>query len=209
MSTSSLSFSLLGWNVRGLNNADKRALVRESVMSSGVSVVCFQESKLEVVDSAVVFDSCGLDFDGFAALPAEQTRGGVIIAWKGAAFQGNVVHIGQWSITVQLRWILGERSWFLTSVYGPQGDADKLLFLEELSMVRNSCQGEWMITGDFNLIAAAMDKSNSRINRRLMNAFRNKLNELELRDMYLFGRRYTWSNEQQQPTLVKLDRLLV
>lgn len=62
MSTSSLSFSLLGWNVRGLNNADKRALVRESVMSSGVSVVCFQESKLEVVDSAVVFDSCGLDW---------------------------------------------------------------------------------------------------------------------------------------------------
>lgn len=25
--------------------------------------------------------------------------------------------------------------------------------------------------------------------------------------MYLFGRRYIWSNEQQRPTLVKLDRL--
>lgn len=66
-----------------------------------------------------------------------------------------------------------------------------------------------MIAGDFNLIAAAADKNNNRVNRRLLNAFRNKINDLELKELYLFGRRYTWSNEQQRPTLVKLDRVLV
>lgn len=209
MSTSSNCFSLLCWNVRGLNDADKRALVRESVVSSGVSVVCFQESKLEEVDASIVVETCGAAFDSFVALPAEQTRGGVIVAWNGTMFRGVSAHQGRWSITVKLDWILGDRSWFLTSVYGPQLDAEKLLFLDELIEVRNCCQGQWKVSGDFNLIAAAADKNNNRINRRMMNAFRNKLNELELRDMYLFGRRYTWSNEQQRPTLEKLDRVLV
>lgn len=206
---SSLSFCLVGWNVRGLNNPDKRTLVREAVVSCGASIVCFQESKLEVVDAAIIYELCGTGFDSFAALPAEETRGGVIIAWKGEHFQGSLLHQGRWSVSISLNWILGGRSWTLTSVYGPQLDDEKLLFLDELSAVAAVAGDQWMITGDFNLIAAAADKSNTKINRRLMNAFRSKLNELELKELYLFGRRYTWSNEQQRPTFVKLDRLFV
>ncbi|BAS78295.1 Os02g0307075 [Oryza sativa Japonica Group] len=56
---------------------------------------------------------------------------------------------------------------------------------------------------------APEDKNNTRINRRLMNAFRSKVNDLELKEMYLFGRRYTWSSEQAIPTLVKLDKLFI
>jgi exonuclease III len=204
-----LGFSFLVWNVRGLNNPAKRALVKESVISSSSSVVCFQESKLSAVNQSLIYELCGLDFDGFVFLPAEETRGGVIIAWKSALFRGDVVHIGTWSVTVNLCWLAANRSWSLTSVYGPQGDEEKLLFLEELSVIREICLGEWLIAGDFNLIAAAEDKNNSRINRRLLNAFRSKINDLELKEMYMFGRRYTWSSEQARPTLVKLDRILV
>lgn len=134
---SSLSFSLLGWNVRGLNNLDKLALVREAVLSSGVLVVCFQESKLSVVDASIIVDLCGSDFDGFAVVPADETRG-VIIAWKGEMFLGSVLQIGRWSVTVKLHWVAGDRSWCMTSVYGPQQDDEKLLFLEELSSIAAS-----------------------------------------------------------------------
>lgn len=51
---SGVSFNLLVWNVRGLNNIVKCSLVKESVVSSNASVVCFQESKLEVVDRVTV-----------------------------------------------------------------------------------------------------------------------------------------------------------
>lgn len=206
---SGVSFNLLVWNVRGLNNAVKCSLVKESVVSSNALVVCFQESKLEVVDRVTVFELCGPDFDRFEFLPALQTRGGIIVAWKGDLFQGTLVHVGQWSVTVNLDWRQGGRSWAVTSVYGPQRDDEKLLFSEELSVIKNCCLGEWMIAGDFNLITAAEDKNNTRINRRLMNAFRSKVNDLELKEMYLFGRRYTWSSEQAIPTLVKLDKLFI
>ena len=39
-----------------------------------------------------------------------------------------------------------------------------------------------------------------------MGMFRRCLNELELKEAALLGRRYTWSNARATPTLVKLDR---
>jgi hypothetical protein len=53
----------------------------------------------------------------------------------------------------------------------------------------------------------ASDKNNARVNRRNM-LFRRVVDMLELRDIHLHVRRYTWSNECASPTLVKLDRLL-
>jgi hypothetical protein len=46
------------------------------------------------------------------------------------------------------------------------------------------------------------------VNRRNMALFRRVIDRLELCDMHLHGRLYTWSNGRERPTLVKLDRLL-
>jgi hypothetical protein len=41
---------LLCWNIRGLNDPAKRHLVREFVASLCVSIVCFEENKVDVID---------------------------------------------------------------------------------------------------------------------------------------------------------------
>ncbi|XP_073361930.1 uncharacterized protein [Aegilops tauschii subsp. strangulata] len=43
----------------------------------------------------------------------------------------------------------------------------------------------------------------------MMGRFRAKLNLLELKELYLNGRRYTWSNERQVATLEKIDHVFV
>ena len=43
----------------------------------------------------------------------------------------------------------------------------------------------------------------------MLGRFRAKLNRLELKEMYLNGRRYTWSNERQNATLEKIDHVFV
>ncbi|XP_073353624.1 uncharacterized protein [Aegilops tauschii subsp. strangulata] len=68
--------------------------------------------------------------------------------------------------------------------------------------------GPWIIGGDFNMIAYTEDKCNDRINHRMMNRFHRLISDLALRDIYLHGQRYTWSNEQANPTLVKNDGIL-
>jgi hypothetical protein len=65
-----------------------------------------------------------------------------------------------------------------------------------------------MLAGDFNMIYCAEDKNNDNVNRALMGRFRRLVNDLELKEIPLLGRRYTWSNERASPTLVKLDRVL-
>ena len=65
-----------------------------------------------------------------------------------------------------------------------------------------------MLAGDFNMIYSSEDKNNDNINRAMMGRFRRFVNDLELKEIPLLGRRYTWSNERESPTLVKLDRVL-
>jgi hypothetical protein len=66
--------------------------------------------------------------------------------------------------------------------------------------------GAWLICGDFNLVYKAENKSNGRLNRCLMGKFRRLLQDLELSELHLHGRLYTWSNEQLHPTLERIDR---
>jgi thiamine monophosphate kinase len=62
--------------------------------------------------------------------------------------------------------------------------------------------------GDFNLIYQAEDKSNSNMDRAMKGHFQCFINNLELHELPLLGRRFTWSNEREAPTLVRLDRVL-
>lgn len=84
----------------------------------------------------------------------------------------------------------------IIGVYGPQADADKVSFLAELRAIMTTNPGPTICVGDFNLICQAADKSNSRINRRMMNAFRRFISDMELKDLYLHGQSFTLSNEQ-------------
>ena len=65
-----------------------------------------------------------------------------------------------------------------------------------------------MVLGDFNMIIRATDKYNTNINRRMMGKFRDFVDDHELKEMYMHGRRYTWSSERDASTLTKIDRVL-
>ena len=99
------------------------------------------------------------------------------------------------------------KNW-LTCVYGPQGNDSKIMFLQELKDICAACQGPWVMLGDFNRIYKDEDKNNSNLNRAMMGRFRRLINDLSLKEIPLHGRKFTWSNLQDSPTLVKLDRVL-
>jgi hypothetical protein len=91
-------------------------------------------------------------------------------------------------------------------VYGPQGDQEKVTFLQEIRQIRSGGIGSWLLCGDFNLVYKARNKSNGRLNRCLMGKFHRLLEDLELSELHLHGRLCTWSNEQLHPTLECIDR---
>jgi hypothetical protein len=197
--------NIVVWNVRGLNNPSRRTAVRVVVGLAAALVVCASESKLETISHYVVSESFGPQFDEFAFLSAIGTAGGIVVAWCSEDVHVLSSRVDGFSVSIQLETSTGE-PWWLTSVYGPTVEALKPAFLAELRTFRAAVGGPWAITGDFNLILDARDKNNANLNRRSMANFRALVNDLELKEACLLGRRYTWSNERDQPTLVRIDR---
>jgi hypothetical protein len=91
-------------------------------------------------------------------------------------------------------------------VYGPSIEPLKPEFLDEVRMLCGALPGPWAVASDFNVILEARDKNNSRLNRRSMAMFRRAINDLELKESYLLGRRYTWTNERARLTLERINR---
>lgn len=128
------------------------------------------------------------------------------MAWRDGMFASLCSFVKDFSVSVQFQDEHGPNWWF-TGVFGPHQVNLKGVFLEELRSVRDTCGGPWLVAGDFNQIYSSKDKNNNNINRALLGRFRRFVNEVELKDIPLVGQKYTWSNEREAPTLVKLDHV--
>lgn len=95
----------------------------------------------------------------------------------------------------------------MTSVYGPVDDKRKDDFLSELAHAAPSAAEPWVINDDFNIIYEARDKSNLNLNRRMMGMFRVAIDRVGLREIKCKNRRFTWTNERRDPTMVSIDKV--
>lgn len=181
-------------------------MIRVLLDQSACSIICLQESKLVACSVADWLEILGPRFDMHVALDANGTRGWIILGWRSDRFTAARIKTQEFSIMACLTPMDGGDHWSLTTVYGPHDEARKPAFLAELAQIHNSLHGPWLLIGDFNLIKDPQDKNNNWICRRWMNRFRRTLNRSSLHEIPLIGRKYTWSNEKQVPTLVHLDR---
>jgi len=194
------------WNVRGLNSRARRDVVREFILQQHVSVVCLVETKLDVIRPSVACDLMGSSFD-YVFLPSVGVAGGILIGWRRDLWSVQRQIMRRFSVTVDIQSLVSAQpTWSLATVYGPVDDELKAEFLEELWEIHADCPTPLLLCGDFNLIYQAADKSNDRLNIRSMRRFRRVIDDLQLEELYLHGRLYTWSNERRHPTLERIDR---
>jgi exonuclease III len=206
-----MDVSLLNWNPRGLNNPAHRNSIQRFVSNHSCNMVVFQETKMMEITAAIVSEAVGPQFAAnFIYKPADGTRGGILIVFSDDfAIVLDPLASSNHFITGTVTDKSNGSSWTMTAVYGPQEDADKVIFLQELRRIKNMVLQEWIMLGDFNLIKCLQDKSNSNVNLRMMGRFRRTIDELDLREIHLQGRRFTWSNERELTVHCKLDRVLV
>jgi hypothetical protein len=143
----------------------------------------------------------------FALLPADGTRGGgILVAARSSIMQISNPVCSNHSISISVLDCRRNLTWMLTGVYGPQGELEKKLFIRELRHLKLTTPSLWLLLGGFNLIYKAQDTNNGNLNHRLMHRFRRALNYLELKEIHLRGRKFTWSNNQNPPTITRIDR---
>lgn len=203
------NFNVLVWNVRGLNARARRNALREVCADANASIVSAQETKLETISPYDVSEMLGARFASYVFLPSAGASGGMLLACRGPDISCTLHHSGRFSVSALISGPGQPTTWCFTTVYGPQPEVDKVEFLDELRAIRAITACPWLIAGDFNLLLEAADKNKRIVNRRNMGRFRRFVDDMGLKDLTLHGRRYTWSNEQADPTLEKLDRVLV
>jgi hypothetical protein len=146
--------------------------------------------------------------DNFVFKPAVGSRGGILIACSCYFSLSLLVNVpGNFSLSATVTDRSDNNVWSITGVYGPQEDADKYLFAQELRSIKPLVSDKWLLLGDFNLIKKAEDKSNNNLNLRLMGCFKAAIDDLELREFQLHSRRFTWCNEREATTHTRIDRV--
>jgi hypothetical protein len=140
-------------------------------------------------------------------LPATNTRGGILVGWNDDLAEATNFVIKDHSLSMNVTVREANTEFFMTVVYGPSDDLSKPSFLQELQSLKPVDSTAWLVLGDFNMIYRVSDKNNLNLNRRLMGTFRNTLNICELFEFNLQNRKFTWSTERENLTLVRLDRV--
>lgn len=100
-------------------------------------------------------------------------------------------------------------NWKLIVVYGSPYEEGKQSFLDELHAAMSGWQGPTLTGGDFNLVRFTQDKSNHMINHRWADAFNNWVSQWGLLELNPHNKRYTWTNNQENLIMAKIDRIFV
>lgn len=201
---------LISWNVRGLNERNKRLAVRQTLLLEKPDLVCIQETKLASLDNRKLLEICGFRLSQHEELPATGTRGGVLVAWTSSKFTLVSAIIRTYSVNVLLtNNIDGKKFWF-SGIYGPSNSVGRSAFKEELISIKPTDDTPWLLGGDLNFTLELQDRtSNTTAEWRNSMDFAALISTLGLINTPLHGRRFTWSNERDQPHMARLDRFLV
>jgi len=175
----------------------RRSVVRELLLRERAAVIGMVETKIADLSPARTCELMPAMFD-YVLLPSAGASGGILVAWDTGAWSSANQSTGQFTASVRLEPVdTALVPWSLTVVYGPVDDSRKQDFLQELRTVRDAALEPLLICGDFNMIYQARDKSNNRLNLRAMRDFRRALDAMQVDELVLHGRIYTWSNERR------------
>jgi exonuclease III len=146
-------YKFLSWNVRGLNNLARQEEGRQIVSTCKPDLICLQEAKLVVINDTIIRNTLGVVYvNNYVVLPANGSRGGILVAARDSAFVFNQTVFLENTMTTIVTDCKRNLNWLVTGVYVPQGQLEKKMFLRELKRLKQNTLQEWMLMGDFNLI---------------------------------------------------------
>lgn len=162
------------------------------------AIVCLQESKLNSIDNAKAHS--------FNFVRADGTHGRIVTVWNANMFTPSAHTARMYTLTSTFTSTTSHFSITLTNVYAPSQLQESPAFLYELSTIASSIDGPWLIVGDFNFTRGVEDRNNSTTHNMLTAAFNNSIETLALLELPLLDPLFTWSNNQNQRILTRLDR---
>ncbi len=205
-----MKLCILSWNVRGLNNPQKRDQVKFWLMQWKCDIVCLQESKLDTLDRGIICSLWGNPYVDWVSLNAVGTAGGVLLLWDKRAVEKFDVFVGRFSVSCLWRGVCDGFTWVGTGIYSPTCDVIRRDVWVELRYIRLRWDHPWCLLGDFNVIRFPSERLRCRRYTPPMIEFLDFIEDLNLVDLPLGGGgQFTWSSGSDNPSMSRIDRALI
>lgn len=203
-----MSTTIMSWNTRGLCSSSKRSAVKQVLHLHKPSIVVLQESKISTCTNVDIAEICGSRSMGWTFQPSVGASGGIIIIWNPIVIKVISSLEGEYSLSVECRFVATNFHWFFTGVYGPNKVSERKFLWRELHYIRGLWEIPWVIGGDFNVIRRIEERNTSRGITHSMKKFSRFISIHALIDPPLKGSKFTWSNGQASPVLSRIDRFI-
>ena len=182
-----MKIKILSWNVRGVNDSDKRKVIKNLIRTNKVDLVCLQETKVQEMNLDMV-RSLGVGrFLDWIAMNAEGSAGGILLFWDKRRMSRLETMAGGFSVSCLFKMVDDGFRWAFTGVYGPIEKYHKENFWEELGSIKGLWEEPWCVGGDFNAILYPGKRATGGRIDNSMRRFSEVLNDLGLRDLPLQG----------------------
>ena len=114
-----MNLKILSWNVRGLNEKEKRIKVHNFLRSWRADIVFLQETKLEWVTRGIVRSIWSFPYIDWLYLGSEGAFGGILLMWDRRVVEKIEEAVGYFPILCRFKNVSDQFEWAFTGIYGP------------------------------------------------------------------------------------------
>ncbi|XP_028120238.1 uncharacterized protein LOC114317674 [Camellia sinensis] len=198
----------LSWNVRGLGKAEKRRRVKLLLKDRKIDFAFFQETKKTEVTPDFVKSLWPVDEMEFMVVNSEGRAGGLLCIWKPTAFKLSQCCSTRHSIVLSSTF-LPNFNCVLVNVHAPNEVNERSRFWNVLYGLRSRLCNPWCLAGDFNEIRNLRERRWCSKRDRGMKEFNLFIENMELLDLSMLGRQFTWCNSNEGERWSRIDRVLM
>lgn len=198
--------NILSWNARGLGSADKRRALKDFLSINRIDIVGVQETKKSENFSSRTLNALSSTITHWISKPSNGASGGLLLGIDDSKFWILDTWIKDFSITVHVKLKAANFEFLLTVVYGPVLANQRSSFLSEIRTIPSLGPPAWLLFGDFNLIRNKSEKQGPSYNYILSNRFNSLISNLNLIELALSDRKFSWSRFITSNSKALLDR---
>ncbi|XP_028064362.1 uncharacterized protein LOC114267521 [Camellia sinensis] len=199
---------LLSWNIRGIGQSEKRRKIRNIVQERMVDVLFLQETKKVGVSKELVKSIWPYDDLEYMSVDADGFSGGVLCVWKASVFSLAKCCSSR-NFLILSGTILPRFNCVFVNVYAPNDVTRRGVVWNALRNLKAKYVDPWCLGRDFNEVRSMGERKGCLRRDKGMREFNEFIEGVELYDVPMQGRQFTWSNSSVRGSWSRIDRILL
>ncbi|XP_028073786.1 uncharacterized protein LOC114276195 [Camellia sinensis] len=199
---------IMSWNVRGLKRPEKRSKIKVLARERKIDVLLLQETKRASVDVNFIKSLWPMEDMGFMEVDAEGSAGGLLCIWNTNVFQ--LIDCCSSRNFILLSGISSQSfPCIICNIYAPNDVLKMRKLWECLINLKPFYPNARCLGGDFNEIRFMSEMKGCLRRERGMKDFNKFIEILEMTDLPMQGRLFTWCNAMEADRWSRIDRFLL